>query len=125
MSDRKERMKDLLDQLAASVMTKSEEELRKELKEAGVNPDQEITRLRNLMTATVDSYRTAQIRELPDAVPEDASSMHELLDQLMNFPGIPKDQFAGGFRDKKDLSENDLRVITENLLKLIKRRDET
>ena len=126
MSDRthKNRARTLLDDVCARAMAASEDQLKEELRDAGIDPEQEIAALRSIAAGAIEQHRRAAIDELPDTVPEDPAEVRALLDRLLAMPQAPAEGFTLAYRDKKkETSARDLRVLTENLLKLIKQSD--
>lgn len=119
--DKRINIEGLLDQIAADAMTRSAAELRAELEDAGVNPDSDRSRAKSIGRNVVERYWATRREALPDSVPEGPAAMQRLLDELLTFPGAP----TVAFREQKDLSEHDLRILAENLLELAKKHGDT
>lgn len=125
MSEEEGKIMAFLDELAVSALGASEDQLRADHADAGIDPNDEISRLKAMAMRHVDAYRRRRRDALPDAVPDDPGATRALLDELLSFPNAPKDAFTMAFREKKKSSEHDLRVLTENLLELMKKQDDS
>lgn len=119
--DTKIRIQPLLDDIAAQSMTSTEQQLRANLQDAGLNPDTEIQNLKSIASKAIEAYRRERFDALPDIVPEDPTAMRTLLDQLLALPNTPQEAFMLAFREDTGQSENDIRLLTENLLELLKK----
>ena len=126
MSDkgRKNHVVQLLDDIAVESITASEQELRDNLTDAGVDPDRELQKFKAIGQQVVARVRRKRVESLPDAVPEDPAAMRALLDRLLAMPGAPAEEFTLAYRDSKGKSNNDLRLLTSHLLELMKREHE-
>ena len=111
----------LLEDIAAESMASSDAELRERLVDAGVNPDSEIQKFKAISRSAVTSLRRQRIDMLPDVVPEEPAEVRSLLEQLLWMPNAPSEAFTLAYRDNKGTSENDLRVLTQHLLELLKK----
>ena len=58
---------------------------------------------------------------LPDVVPEEPAEVRSLLEQLLEMPNAPTEAFTLAYRENTGTSENDLRVLTQHLLELLKK----
>jgi hypothetical protein len=109
-----------LDDIAIDSMTNTEDQLRSALLEDGIDPDKEIQNLKSVASEAIAKYRLQKYESLPDEVPENPIEVAALFEKLLSFPGIQKESYTLAFREKFDDSEKDQRVITENLLRLLK-----
>ena len=119
--ERKVHVVPLLEDIAAESMASSDAELRERLVDAGVNPDSEIQKFKAISGSAVTSLRRQRIDMLPDVVPEEPAEVRSLLEQLLEMPNAPSEAFTLAYRDNKGTSENDLRVLTQHLLELLKK----
>lgn len=119
--ERKVHVVPLLEDIAAESMASSDAELRVRLVDAGVNPDSEIQTFKAISRSAVTSLRRQRIDMLPDVVPEEPAEVRSLLEQLLEMPNAPSEAFTLAYRDNKGTSENDLRVLTQHLLELLKK----
>lgn len=119
--ERKVHVVPLLEDIAAESMASSDAELRERLVDAGVNPDSEIQTFKAISRSAVTSLRRQRIDMLPDVVPEEPAEVRSLLEQLLEMPNAPSEAFTLAYRDNKGTSENDLRVLTQHLLELLKK----
>ncbi len=119
--ERKVHVVPLLEDIAAESMASSDAELRERLVDAGVNPDSEIQKFKAISRSAVTSLRRQRIDMLPDVVPEEPAEVRSLLEQLLEMPNAPTEAFTLAYRDNKGTSENDLRVLTQHLLELLKK----
>ena len=120
-TERKVHVVPLLEDIAAESMASGDAELRERLVDAGVNPDSEIQTFKAISRSAVTSLRRQRIDMLPDVVPEEPAEVRSLLEQLLEMPKAPSEAFTLAFRDNKGTSENDLRVLTQHLLELLKK----
>ena len=120
-TERKVHVVPLLEDIAAESMASSDAELRERLVDAGVNPDSEIQTFKAISRSAVTSLRRQRIDMLPDVVPEEPAEVRSLLEQLLEMPNAPSEAFTLAYRDNKGTSENDLRVLTQHLLELLKK----
>jgi len=111
----------LLDDIARDAMTATEDELRAQLSDAGVDPDGAVLRAKAIGRDAVATVQRNRIASLPDEVPDDPGAVRALLDQLLAMPGAPAEGFTMAFRDEEEQSEHDLRLLTSHLLELVKR----
>lgn len=112
----------LLDDIAAESIGSSEAQLRERLADAGLDPDSEIQKFKVISQKTVASLRRQRIDMLPDAVPEDPAKVRSLLEQLLAMPSAPSEGFTLAYRENVGTSENDLRLLTQHLLELLKKQ---
>lgn len=124
MSDnqRKVHVVPLLDDIAAESIGSSEAELRERLVDAGVDPDSEIQKFKVISQKAVANLRQQRIDTLPNVVPEDPAEVRSLLEQLLAMPSAPSEGFTLAYRDNAGTSENDLRLLTQHLLELLKKQ---
>ena len=115
----------LLDDIAVEAVAANEAELRERLLDAGVDPDAEITKFRAIGDAAAAQLRAECIAALPDEVPEDPVAVRLLLDQLLAMPNVPSEAFTLAFRDNQGATERDTRVLTQNLLELLKKQHDS
>ena len=113
----------LLDGIAVDAVAASEAELREQLLDAGVDPDAEIQKFRQIGELAAAQLRTKRIEALPDEVPEDPIEVKALLNQLLAMPNAPSEAFTLAYRDKKGTTDNDTRVLTQHLLELLKKQN--
>lgn len=113
----------LLDGIAVDAVAASEAELREQLLDAGVDPDAEIQKFRQIGEFAAAQLRTKRIEALPDEVPEDPIEVKALLNQLLAMPNAPSEAFTLAYRDKKGTTDNDTRVLTQHLLELLKKQN--
>jgi len=123
MTDKKSKVQvvPLLDDIAVEAVAANEFELREQLLDAGLDPDAEIAKFRAIGEAAASQLRAQRIAALPDEVPEDPAEVRALLDQLLAMPNAPSEAFTVAFRDNRGATERDTRVLTENLLELLKK----
>ena len=113
----------LLDGIAIDAVASSEAELREQLLDAGVDPDAEIQKFRQIGEQAAAQLRAQHIEALPDEVPEDPTEVRALLNQLLAMPSAPSEGFTLAYRDNNGTTDNDTRVITQHLLELLKKQN--
>ena len=113
----------ILDDIAISTMTASESDLRTALTEDNIDPDSEIRNFKSIARQAVSKYQHMIYESLPDDVPENPEDAAALLERLLSFPIVQRDSFTLAFREKSSNSDKDQRVITENLLRLVKKQN--
>lgn len=124
-SDRKVQVVTLLDDIAADSIAASESELREQLVDAGVDPDDELRKIKMVSQSAIKSLRKDRIESLPESVPEDPGEVRSLLDQLLAMPSAPSEAFTLAFRENAGASERDIRLLTKHLLELLKKQHGT
>ena len=124
-SERKVQVVNLLDDIAAGSIAASETELREQLVDAGVDPDDELRKIKMVSQSAIKGLRKHRIELLPDVVPEDPEKVRSLLDQLLAMPSAPSEAFTLAFRENTDTSERDIRLLTKHLLELLKKQHGT
>lgn len=113
----------LLNDIAADAIAASDAELREQLLDAGVDPDAEIRKFRQIGEQAAVQLRAQRIEALPDDVPEDPIEVKVLLNQLLAMPGAPSEGFTLAYRDNNGTTDNDTRVLTLHLLELLKKQN--
>lgn len=113
----------LLDDIAADAIAASEAELREQLLDAGVDPDTEIQKFRQIGEQAAAQLRAQRIEALPDEVPEDPIEVRALLNRLLAMPNAPSEGFTLAYRDNNGTTDNDTRVLTQHLLELLKKQN--
>lgn len=124
-TERKVQVVTLLDDIAADSVAASESELREQLVDAGVDPDNELRKIKMVSQSAIKALRKYRIDLLPDAVPEDPVEVRSLLDQLLAMPNAPSEAFTLAFRENTGTSERDIRLLTKHLLELLKKQHGT
>lgn len=120
--DKRWHVTELLDDIAIEALVASEEELRTQLSEAGVDPDRAISDARSIGANVVASFQRGRIASLPDDVPEDPTAVRSLLDQLLAMPDVSAQGLTLAFREGKEQSDHDVKLLTKHLLELVKRK---
>jgi hypothetical protein len=125
---------EILDSLAEEITNLTDEEISKLYKEATLNPnpDEGVTNIRVAALTTINALRRKELREARTSyertalvkqksrgarIPENLGAQRKLLESLWNNPQIPQ-ALTMSFRDKKDLSDNDVTSILEDLEEL-------
>lgn len=123
---------EILDSLAEEITNLTDEEISKLYKEADLNPDEGVANIRTAALATINSLRRKELQEARTAydravqvkqkskgarIPENPGAQRKLLESLWNNPQIPQ-ALTMSFRDRKDLSDNDVTSILEDLEEL-------
>lgn len=124
-SERKVQVVTLLDDIVAGSIAASETELREQLVDAGVDPDDELRKIKMVSQSAIKNLRKHRIELLPDFVPEDPDEVRSLLDQLLAMPSAPSEAFTLAFRENTGTSERDIRLLTKHLLELLKKQHGT
>ena len=118
MDRERQTMKQLLDEVAAASWAKSTEELWADLREVEPDPESRIARLQQIISKQVADHRQSVLDSLLGPLPESAAELRALLGQLEKIFGVEESGLIGAFREAKDLSASDLKVMIENLLSL-------
>ena len=112
----------VLDDIVTEILISSDAELRETLNDAGLDTEQMVAQGRAVAESVLANSRKAAIDSLPDDVPTDPAKVKALFDRLLGLPGVSRDSFTMAFRDADEQSDRDMRLLTENLLQLVKRQ---
>jgi hypothetical protein len=136
--DYEQELSNIMDTLAESTLEMTDEEIRLEIKDEGLDPEVLAMQLRELLTKTVKSCQQrllveseqrynesiSAIKDQSSNIPESASAQRELINSILaSNPQLGRGFLTAQARDFDSLPDEDLRAFVSQLLSLMKHKD--
>lgn len=136
--DYEQQLAEIMDTLAESTLEMTDEEIRLELKDEGLDPDVVVMEVRKLLNNTLKSYQqrllleaeqrykesVSAITDQTSDLPESADAQREIINSILaTNPQLGRGFLTAQARDFDSLPDEDLRAFVSQLLNLIKHND--
>lgn len=126
--DKNKELEGILDSLGKEVLDSSEDEVMQLYKEAGLNADEGVERIRNTISESVNAFKRKAIKATRlskekenkftqgslSKIPKIIKEQRALLEEIFNRPNAPE-ALTLSFREGKDIPDEDLKDLLGDL----------